>query len=80
MRNGQRGKACSSPSGNQGHTSGFTQTLLLGFEPALEPALNGIGSLDVPSPLTCEICDDFVTERSEPFLERWFGTLLLCHP
>lgn len=47
-----------------------------GFEPAFEFALNGIGSLDVPSPLSCEIGDDFVTERSRPFLERLFGTLL----
>lgn len=47
------------------------------FEPVLELGLNGIRSLDVPSPLTCEICDDFVAERSEPFLERLFGALSL---
>lgn len=52
---------------------------LLGFEPALELALNGSGSLDVPTPLTCEICDDFVAERWEPFLERLFGTLSLSY-
>lgn len=49
------------------------------FEPTLELALDGIGSLDVPSPLTCEICNDFVAERSEPFLKRLFGTFSLSH-
>ena len=63
----------------EGHPSRFTQTLLLSFEPALELALDGSGSLDVPSPLACEICDDFVAERSEPFSERLFGTLSLSH-
>jgi len=53
---------------------------LLSFEPALELALHGIRSLDVPSPLTCEIGGDFVAERSEPFLERLFGTRLRFHP
>jgi hypothetical protein len=52
---------------------------LLSFEPALELALDGSGSLDIPSPLACEICDDFVAERSEPFSERLFGTLSLSH-
>jgi hypothetical protein len=53
---------------------------LLGFEPALELALDGIRSLNVPSPLACQIGGDFVTERSEPLLERLLGTLLLSHP
>jgi hypothetical protein len=54
--------------------------VLLGFEPALELALDGVRSLNVPSPLACQIGDDFVAERSEPLLERLFGTLLLSHP